>query len=93
MTATSAATSSSSSDEQAVEVSTGPSVLLGPPDRHRSHSVVAMGLVVAVSVLLVTAFALGGDTGGVTPDIDGLVGDHVRSVGGTPVVVPVMLDR
>ena len=69
------------------------SVLLGPPERHRGHSVVGLGLAVAAGVLLVAAFALGGESGGVTPDVDGLVGDHMRSVGGTPVVAPVMLDR
>ena len=69
------------------------SVLLGPPERHRSHSVLALGLVVAVSVLLVTAFVVGGQEGAVAPDVDTLVGDHVESVGGGPVVVPVVFDR
>lgn len=69
------------------------SVLLGPAGADdRGPSLLALGGVVAVSVLLVTAFVLGGDGGEVAPDLDVLVGDHVESVGGGPVVVPVTLE-
>lgn len=69
------------------------SVVLGPTaEPAHGPSMVAVGTLVAASVLLVTAFVLGGSAGAIAPDVDGIVGDHVESVGGGPVVVPVMLD-
>lgn len=68
------------------------SVVLGPRPQPRGPSPIALGAVVAASVVMVTAFVLGGSPGGTSPDVDRFVGDHVESVGGGPVVVPVMLD-
>jgi anti-sigma factor RsiW len=69
------------------------SVVLGPGEQPSAGPpTAAIGMLVAASVLLVTAFALGGSPGAVTPDVEQIVGDHVESVGGGPVVVPVMLD-
>lgn len=67
-------------------------VVLGPQDR-RSHTAAVLTLASAAVVVLVAAFVLGGDQlGSVRPPVDDLVFDHVRSVGGGPVVVPVQLD-
>jgi anti-sigma factor RsiW len=68
-------------------------VVLGPAVADEGPSTLAIGALVAASVVLVTAFALGADRGDVTPDVDMLVVDHVETVGGGPVVVPVTLDR
>lgn len=69
------------------------SVVLGPRHDPDGPSTVVIGALVAVSVLLVTAFAVGGDTGAVRPDVATYVGDHVETVGGGPVVVPVSLEE
>lgn len=68
-------------------------VVLGPSVDDGGPSTLAIGALVAASVVLVTAFALGADRGEVAPDVEVLVGDHVETVGGGPVVVPVTLDR
>lgn len=69
------------------------SVLLGPVRDRDAPSGLALGAVVLVSVLLVTAFVVGGDRGPVAPDVDGFARDHVETVGGRPVVVPVTAER
>ncbi len=69
-------------------------VLLGPRDEQQSAALRAAWLTVAAgAMLLVGAFMLGGTVqGSVRPSVDALVVDHVRSVEGGPVVVPVRLD-
>ena len=65
--------------------------VLGPGDRTRRTGMLVTAAA-AVAVLGVT-YLLGGDTGSVQPPVDSLVVDHVRSVQGGPVVVPVRLER
>lgn len=68
--------------------------VLGPgeSDQHPMRSVVG-GLLAGTLAVLVLAFLLGGDVpGSVRPEVDQLVVDHVRSVEGGPVVVPVRLE-
>ena len=67
--------------------------VLGPGDQPSARGrSIALG-VVAVALLLVTgAFVLGGQDGSVTPPVDRMVVDHVRSVEGSPVVTPVRLE-
>lgn len=68
--------------------------VLGPGEQPSSTApAVALGLVVAATVVLGAAFVLGGGDGGsVQPPVDALVVDHVRSVEGGPVVTPVRLE-
>lgn len=67
--------------------------VLGPGDARRSRFAPASLATVAVALVVVgSAFVLGDDTGEVRPAVEQLVVDHVRSVDGGPVVVPVRLE-
>lgn len=68
--------------------------VLGPGEaEQRPTAVLVGGLLAGALAVLVLAFALGGDApGSVRPEVEQLVVDHVRSVEGGPVVVPVRLE-
>ena len=67
--------------------------VLGPGEQQSARATaVTAAFLAATVVVLVTAFALGGQDGSVQPPVDRMVVDHVRSVEGGPVVTPVRLD-